>query len=670
MDVLLMHLEQSAEHMNDALRNAFVRSFLDKEPEDWNEKVFETQAASQELVLEKASRILTDQEFNTNQGADPTSAKLQARLQKSYSRNEGFLAVLNGHLPSKLDLRFDVEITVTEGIKPRVTLRMSRRLPTWVESFRHSLARELATVQQSYVEAHQVLEDVILGPGEQLKCAFKGMLLDYSGCAKLSEVNDLVKRKDDDKALPLGVYSFDPKPELARPESLLCLGKFGEKPMEYNGTLIVAPQNSGKTKLIVRWAIAANRAGYNLFIVDVKGNLLPQLRKSGLQGDVHYFSTSPDVEDSVDGQKLAHFNILEELDPRTPRGRSEIRVLSEAILPKFGGEDEQFWPIRVKWLTAMICLQKLRDIYYRKTSDLSEIYELATTESVLYERIREIKFAEAYQKRVNPDVILPEPSGAFWANELAAVIDQDLEDIPGGQREPQYTYATLLIHVAGALIPFYRYGVLYNRIRGKGDFKLSDLDSTRQTTVILAAREHDGEDAQTLSSMVLKRLEQILKQRFSKENPDRRILLLLDETRRIRGFSPGKYITFAREAKAGCVLVYQSIEQIENEKEITEVLENVGTQIYLRSVTGTTADKLLEILPKRFRPEYSRGLSGFVKSSNISQQEVPCISKTEMYKLPAGRFPALVFIKDHGEGKPILVDMWDERIEQVRAKLS
>jgi hypothetical protein len=72
----------------------------------------------------------------------------------------------------------------------------------------------------------------------------------------------------------------------------------------------------------------------------------------------------------------------------------------------------------------------------------------------------------------------------------------------------------------------------------------------------------------------------------------------------------------------------------------------------------------------RNQPDFTRGLSGFVKSQQVKQGTVPCIGKTELYKLPAGRFPALVFIKDHGLGKPILVDMWDERIEKIQQSIS
>jgi hypothetical protein len=526
--------------------------------------------------------------------------------------------------------------------------------------------QELATVQPHVAEEHKVDTDVILGPGETLKTAFSGSLLDYSGFATKNDVAALVKKPGDGKSLLLGVYAFDPKPELAAPEQLLSLGHFGDKPMEFNGTLIVAPQNSGKTRLILRWAAEANRHGYNLFLIDVKGNMVPELRSRGLKGKVHVFTTDPAAADTDEhGSVCARFNVLEDLDPTTAMGRNEIGTLCQAILPKFVGDDDRFWPIRVKWLRAMICLRRLHDLHYRRLSDLGDIYEMATNESSLYDCILDVTKAEAYQRRLNPNVQLPEPPCKFWTNELAELIDRDHKEMVGGQREPRYTYSSLTVMIGTALAPFYRYGSLHTRTHGNSDFRLSDLDGAEQTTIVLAAREHDGEEAQTVVSIFVKRLEQILKRRFSCQNPERRILLLLDETRRIRGFSPGQYITFAREAKAGCVLVYQSIDQIANPKEVTEILENVGTQIYLRSVTGSTAEGLLKILPKRFRPAYSKGVSSgasYSVSSQVNQELIPCVGQTELYKLPAGSYPAVVFIKDFGLGKPILVDMSEERL--------
>jgi len=94
--------------------------------------------------------------------------------------------------------------------------------------------------------------------------------------------------------------------------------------MEYNGTMICAPQNSGKTSLIVRWAQAANQAGYNVFLVDVKGNLWRKL-EGRLQKNIYYFSTDPRETHSD------RINFLAGLSGRSAIGTERIQALAEAL---------------------------------------------------------------------------------------------------------------------------------------------------------------------------------------------------------------------------------------------------------------------------------------------------------------------------------------------------
>jgi hypothetical protein len=673
MPILLKQMERSAALLRLApmTYQGYVQEFKVDAPPQWNVRTI-TLPYPPESVLDKAQRILHYDGFEVNKGIDAGSIRLRAKLKESCNGNEGWLATIQGYLGTRLELQFEVEVCFDSANPAQMRLRMSRRLPAWGDVFLQKLASDLAQDARGSAGQASPIEDLVLGPGERFAAPFTHSLLDYSGCATISEVSDLAARPTDASqahVLPLGVFAFDLKPDLARPERMLYLGQFADgQPMEYNGVLVVAPQRSGKTRLILRWAQAANRAGYNLFLVDVKGNMFQQLRKNKFKGEVFHFSTAPDGDGAnAEAAGYARFNILEELDPTTPVGRADIRNLAEAILPRFGGEDEKYWPLRVKWLAALINIRKLFDLHYEQNSALADIYALATSEQKLVDCIVDLQAAERFRSENMPDYELPEPGIGFWIDELAPLIPQNHEEIPGGQREPQYTYATLMIQVAQALMPFYRYGTLYARTNGRSDFRLSDLNTARHVTIIMAAREHDGEDSQVVISMVMRRLEQILKRRFDVSEPERKILLLLDETRRIQGFKPGKYISFAREAKAGCVLVYQSLDQIENPKEVTEILENVGTQIYLRSATKETAEQLITVLPRRDRANYSLsssfGSDGISKSRQISQEDLPCLTKKELYRLPAGDYPALVFIKDHGTGKPFLVDMSEPRMQ-------
>ena len=139
--------------------------------------------------------------------------------------------------------------------------------------------------------------------------------------------------------------------------------------------------------------------------------------------------------------------------------------------------------------------------------------------------------------------------------------------------------------------------------------------------------------------MAIKRLEQILFDRRKKAKPEHDVLLLLDETRRIRSFKAGEYITFARDAKAGCVLVYQSITQIRSEEEIIEILENVGTQISSavadRGDGPPTHRDVAQARTADVLSSSSEGSDGFTKSVQTGQEAVDYLTTAELYRRPA-----------------------------------
>ncbi len=57
----------------------------------------------------------------------------------------------------------------------------------------------------------------------------------------------------------------------------------------------------------------------------------------------------------------------------------------------------------------------------------------------------------------------------------------------------------------------------------------------------------------------------------------------------------------------------------------------------------------------------SRGDS-YARTVQVGHEQVPYLSTHDLYWLPAGSWPALVYIKDHPSRKPFLVDMDGERI--------
>lgn len=537
--------------------------------------------------------------------------------------------------------------------------------------------------------------DPVLAPGERLEGPFRGHLRDYSGCATRRQVRDLVA--EGVPSFPLGRYTFRVRGR-KRIGKMLALGQDrSAAPLLHKGVLVCAPQNSGKTSLIVRWARSANRAGFNLFLVDVKGNLYDKLMKDPayppLKGQVYYFSTDPGV---VDCHRL---NFLSGFRQFTAEETEQIRQLVAALLPSDGWLDRTDDPgfhyrNQAVWLTALIRILKLREHYDpshfdngARGADLSDLYDLVSDEQALNECIKRVAQAERRRRKASssrppavasPEDSVPQPGIDDWFREIALLLDADIFE--GGQRtDARYSFRDYTQALVQALQPFSRDGTLYPKIRDgapEGRFQFEDLlrkgTPEEPVTFLLGAREQDLAKAETVLALTVKRLQQLLFERMkgSRKDVDRPILLLLDETRRIRGFRANEYVTFAREARAGCVLVYQSLDQIGDEKKIAEMLENVGTQIYLGSLVGNTARTFVQLLPKRYRTTFTEQLSylstGVTKTYVRGTELVDYFGTGDLYRLPAGKWPALVYINDHPRRNPVLVDMNEKLFAYLR----
>lgn len=637
-----------------------------------------TDAFEPVLVLRCGERLLREHGFDTGGGPDYARLRVAGTYTETLTGEEGWLA----HEPQiKRPLTVQYRVRLARDDEGRIVFYATHDLP----AFHLGFVRELATALQDMPEEITDLARrtggkaklpfggpglTLLPPGRALDGPADGQLLDYSGCSTEDTVTDLQAG-----ALPLGRMAFG-FPDAAAPDGGVAYGPAlflgadaSGQSMAYKGTLICAPQNSGKTRLILRWALAANRAGMSTLLIDVKGNLLQEL-EGRLRGHVYHVTTDP-REQACDG-----INVLAGMSDNTPVARQRIRQLVDAILPKEGweaGEQAYFYQNHVNWLTGLVQVIFLLAHYFPERfaggePDLSMVYDVAANENVLYSVVDLVRGGERRAEREGRPVL--QPGLDYWLDEIALLMDR----AHGGQRTGEYSYRMLTQSITNALRPFSRYGSMYwktSRGRvgetapspGRPFFTLDVLnDPSDPVTIILAAREQDVDDAATFASMAVKRLQHLLFDRMSDASLSRPILLLLDETRRIRSFAPDEYITFARQARAGCVIVYQSLDQIGDDKKIKVILENVGTQIYLGSLTGQTAAHFIGMLPKRRRPVYSSSLSSSL-SGEVSQavqtghELVDYLSTAELYRLPAGRWPALVYLNTQPRRDPILVDM-------------
>jgi hypothetical protein len=522
-------------------------------------------------------------------------------------------------------------------------------------------------------------KETVLGPGEPHFGRIGGTLRDYSGCATKDDVVDLKSG-----TLPLGKLAFGKTPTTVQHDQDLYLSTYANgELMESRGALICAPTGSGKTELIVSWAKAANAAGYCVLIVDVKGNMRSKL--GNLAGDCYRLSTDPYSSDSD------RVNFLRELEPRTSVGHDRIRQFAEVLLPNqgwqgAGGDDEMRYQQRLVNLTAFLHLLKLRELYFPRSfkagstqpeprkADLGDLYDLVFNEQLTCTLIKKLHAWERTLLERKPfdstlKAAMPRTRVEYWAQVLGPMIDPNKLPEFGTRRDPRFTYTDYIRGIILALEPFAAHGTLRRKIRDVGPgklFSMSDLNrrfkDQKQTTILLETREQDGEIAWTVLALALKSLQPLIFQRWNLDRAEKQelrpILLLLDESRRLRDFRGDEYITLAREAHAGCVLVYQNLDQVEEQlgrAGLNTILENVGTQIYLHSLTGNTAEHFIRHLPERYRTiETVNRSDGSIQSRT---ELIPYFTKLELAELPSGRYPGIIMIRGRRNNRPVLVDM-------------
>jgi hypothetical protein len=575
----------------------------------------------------------------------------------------------------------DVEVTVYDGsVSGRKILDRGAR-------------DEVVEALRMFVKPKRpvVLTEIVLPPGESLRGPQRSPVRDYSRCAREKDLNDLFQGD-----LPLGRYYNFPRtaqePRLGRP---LFLSRFPQTGalMIYNGVLLCAPVNSGKTTLLLRWAAAANQAGYSTLLIDVKGNMREKLLRDYPQwrGERYCFSSRA----GVDSDRI---NFLAPLARDRPLDPKQLEAMAKALLPSEGwegegGDAEMFYQGRMMRITAFLYILKFRHMYYpgyvaaRKaetsrydvyfrdnapqdappTPSLAELYEFATNEELLCFWIKEIRQAEELHRRKGKGAALPEKGVDVWARDIAPIIHPDALPGYGERRDPKIGYRDCTYGVALALQPFSE-GVLKKRTSPTGPGRLFDFHLLNRhrddppVTLLLEVGEDDPKQSTALISLTMRALEPALHARLhTTPRPGSTVadwqplLLLLDETRRIRGFDPVNYITFARERQAGCVLVYQAINLIGSPEVVDTVLSNVGTQVYLGGLTGRTATAFVQSLPKE-----ERKVSVTNESDGTAQshwERLPILTEAEMHNLPPGPWSALVMIRHLRAGKPFLVDL-------------
>jgi hypothetical protein len=432
----------------------------------------------------------------------------------------------------------------------------------------------------------------------------------------------------------------------------------------HRGVMLCASPRAGKTMLLLMWARAANRKGYSTLIVDVKGDMRERLGR--LNGKVLYLTTDPAA--GKDGRRGSdRLNLLGglDLDGSSDGGHAEVAQLVAALLPDraYEGESVDRLHGRKSWLISLIHLLRIYAYYDRKNAfggrspDLGDVYQAAADEERLVRIVNEVRRLE--KAKVKPLPVIGAGRGVKpWLLALGTLLPKHVK---GGQREDKDSLQSITWSLLAALNAFAPTSPLRRRTGDLGDgrlFSLDDLVGDEQVTLIVEAREQETADAETLLAVIVAKLQYLLFNRFPKKTP-RKLLMLLDETRRIRSFKPDQYFSFAAAAKVGCVVVYQALEHAcdGDEKRIRAMLASIGTHVYLGALEGMAADYVIGRLGKRTRTihEAIPGAKPGGPRSSRKSVEVDYLGIKELRHLAAGKFPALVLCAEHSR-KPFLID--------------
>jgi hypothetical protein len=518
------------------------------------------------------------------------------------------------------------------------------------------------------------LRNPIVPPGGLVPQNYRGQLFDYSVLAVGDELTAFREG-----VLPLGRLAFGRGPDAWHGDRL-AVPVIEGVPLEELGVLLCAPQGTGKTHLLLSWAAAAAAAGRTVVMIDVKGNMRPELERalSRVKARPTLLEFSTDAYAASD-----RVNPLCGITADHPDCHEQLMRIADALLPaddfKGRGEEGLRHDLSVQILCGGLQVLKLMEwhkVYeFGRQTDLVDLQKLLAREDEILKWIQFLRKHEAWC--ASNKMPMPRYSVEECIDFMAIALSRQLplkrpdgtvevEAFLEGGRPAENTYKQYMVPIAKALNPFRPGGYMAERVRsfGKGEeIRLDQLGSNGKAPIVLIkAREEDSSVATAILDVFMRRLRQVLDRRRTRPPGSLGgILLLLDETRRIPGFNPAEFVSVVRQNKVGYVLVYQALDLIEPKEYAPALLRNIGTQIYLGGLSGTDLELFNRHRPQRemMREWVTRQTSsaGAGRSVAESGKEVPFLTPLAAERFPAGRFPALVAVR--GDVAPFLIDLDD-----------
>jgi type IV secretory pathway TraG/TraD family ATPase VirD4 len=448
---------------------------------------------------------------------------------------------------------------------------------------------------------------LVLGPGENLKpgVSYRG-LYDYSQTASKQEVAALAVGDPQQGDFWLGRY----------------VGLHGNKAQIYSDLwlpndflhqhiLIVGATGSGKTELLLKSAGNLMQQG-NLVLVDVAGflgdRLLPLARSSG---------SKLICWDIGSKNNRVVWNFLEELEKFG--SEKEIRAIAEALYGQYDDKDQNaaFWKRDITWLAAILGLV----VASRKQGLLANKLEPSDLPTLVMDR-------DGVQALLNN---LPQ-AAIQWQPDLISYL------MLADDR-----FALDVSFLQNKLSPFKDPDVRAICDGTSGIHLLPALNGKQKHTLVIGQNLADGKFGTALAAVMISYVMNVMYRRM--RNPNyvwTPTYIICDEAPRLENIKYEELTAIGRNAKAGVVLMCQSIDQFQDKT--LPALNNCRTQIFLQGVSLKTAEWLSKQLGEYDRQELTMSNTGIVGPSPFNQRQigykrVPILGVHELTTRPDGKFP-------------------------------
>lgn len=311
------------------------------------------------------------------------------------------------------------------------------------------------------------------------------------------------------------------------------------------------------------------------------------------------------------------WNFLEELEKFG--NEKVLRAIAEAIYGKIDDNDQnkQFWARDIKWLTAILGVAVAARKQKLTSLDPSDLSNLVADRDGVRALLYHLPQANAqwgsdlYDYLTLPDDRFGLDVG-FLQNKLSPFKDPDVRAICDGQ---------------------------------SGIYLSPALNGKHRHTLVIGQSLADGKFGSALAGIMIRYVMNVMYRRM--RNPQHGwtpTYIICDEAPRLQNIDFEEATAIGRNAKAGVVLICQSLDQF-SEKTLP-ALNNCRTQVLLQGVSHKTADWMSKQLGEYQRPEIQLNVgTGTVGGTpwtqrNVSYKSVPVLGVRELADRPFSKLPS------------------------------